>query len=215
MSATLEEKAGRRDGTAGTLGTLLDNEGAERPSEREWRALVESVAAGNQTALRALYDRTHRIVYTLIMRIIDNRESAAELTADVYHEVWRRAAKHDAAAGSVMGWIMNLARSRAIDRVRFDHRKKRFGPHPDAPTEASGDPCSETLELKQRRQAVREALRVLTPEEREVIEIAFFSEMTYAEVANSLNQPPGTVKTRIRSGLTKLRIALASAGEGG
>ena len=196
------------------MGTLLDGEGTERPSEREWQALVESIAAGNQPALRALYDRTHRIVFTLIMRIVGNRESAEELTADVYHEVWRRAAKYDAAAGSVMGWTMNLARSRAIDRLRFDHRKKRFSPHPDAPAEASGDPCSEALELNQRGQVLREALRVLTPEEREVIETAFFSEMTYAEVADSLEQSPGTVKTRIRSGLTKLRIALASAGEG-
>lgn len=215
MSATLKEKAGPRDGTTRTLGTLLESTGAERPSEREWRALVESVATGNETALRGLYDRTHRIVYTLIMRIVDNRESAEELTADVYHEVWRRAAKYDSAGGSVVGWIMNLARSRAIDRVRFDHRKKRFNPHPGAPTEATGDPCSDALELKQRRQAVIEALRVLTPYEREAIETAFFSEMTYAEVANSLDQPAGTVKTRIRSGLTKLRIALASAGESG
>jgi RNA polymerase sigma-70 factor, ECF subfamily len=214
VSATPKAEASRGDGTTRSLGTLLDREGAERPAEREWRALVESVAAADQPALRALYDRTHRIVFTLIMRIVDNRESAEELTADVYHEVWRRAAQYDSAAGSVLGWIMNLARSRAIDRVRFDHRKKRFGPHADAPTEPSGDPCSETLELTQRRQAVREALQVLTPEEREVIETAFFSEMTYAEVADSLDQPPGTVKTRIRSGLTKLRIALASAGEG-
>ena len=213
MRATLKPRAGRRDSATRTLGTLLGREGAERPSEGEWRSLVESIAAGDQPALRALYDRTHRIVFTLTMRIIDNRESAEELTADVYHEVWRRAAKYDPAAGSVLGWIMNLARSRAIDRVRFDHRKKRFGSHADAPTEASGDPCSETLELKQREQAAREALRVLTPEEREVIETAFFSEMSYAEVANSLGQPPGTVKTRIRSGLTKLRIALASEGE--
>jgi RNA polymerase sigma-70 factor, ECF subfamily len=215
VSGTLKLKAGLRDDTTRTLGTLLDSKVAERPPEREWRALVASVAAGDQPALRALYDRTHRIVFTLIMRIVGNRESAEELMADVYHEVWLRAAKYDAAAGSVIGWIMNLARSRAIDRVRFDHRKKRFSPHPGAPTEASGDPCSETVELKQRGKAVREALRVLTPEEREVIETAFFSEMTYAEVANSLGQPPGTVKTRIRSGLTKLRIALASAGEEG
>lgn len=215
VSASLKEKAGRRDGTTQTLGALLDRNHSERPSETEWRALVQSVAAGDQLALRALYDRTHRMVFTLVMRIVGNRESAEELTADVYHEIWRRASKYDAAAGSVMGWTMNLARSRAIDRVRFDHRKKRFSPYPDTPIEASGEPCSEALELKQRGQAVREALRVLTPEEREVIETAFFSEMTYAEVADLLEQPPGTVKTRIRSALSKLRLALASTGEGG
>lgn len=205
-------RPGRSSGQS--ISSLFQKEGAERPSEREWRVLVQSIAAADQLALRALYDRTHRIVFTLVMRIVGNRESAEELTADVYHEVWRRAAKYDAAAGSVMGWMMNLARSRAIDRLRFDHRKKRLNPHSDAPTEASGDPCGETLELKQRERAVRKALRVLTPEEREAIETAFFSQMTYSEVATFLEQPPGTVKTRIRAGLTKLRIALASAGEG-
>lgn len=182
--------------------------------EAEWLALVESVAAGDQSALRALYDRTHRIVFTLIMRIVDNRQSAEELTVDVYHEAWRRAPKYDAAAGSVVGWIMNLARSRAIDRVRFDHRKKRFSPDPGAPTEALGDSGSDAVELEQRGQAVRDALRVLTAAERQVIEAAFFSELTYADVAKWLDQPPGTVKTRIRAGLAKLRTALASTGAG-
>lgn len=213
MSTTLKTGESRHDGTTRTLGTLLYSNGAARAPEAEWLALVESVAAGGQSALRALYDRTHRIVFTLIMRIVDNRESAEELTADVYHEVWRRASKYDAAAGSVVGWIMNLARSRAIDRVRFDHRKVRVDPYPDAPSETRGDPCSEVIELEQEGQAVREALRVLTPAERQVIETAFFSELTYAETAKYLEQPQGTVKTRIRAGLAKLRVALAPAGE--
>ena len=216
MSATLkEEEESRRDGTSRTLGALLYGDKATgRVPEREWLALVESVAAGDQSALRALYDRTHRIVFTLIMRIVHDRESAEELTLDVYHEAWRRASKYDAAAGSVIGWIMNLARSRAIDRLRFDRRKKRLKVHPDAPSQPAADPCSEDLELEQRRQAVREALTVLTAAERQVIETAFFSELTYAKVAKWLNQPQGTVKTRIRAGLTKLRNALASEREG-
>lgn len=212
MSASLKTGESRDEATR-TLGTLLYSDRAVRAPETEWLALVASVAAGDQSALRALYDRTHRIVFTLIMRIIDNRESTEELTVDVYHEVWRRASMYDAAAGSVVGWIMNLARSRAIDRVRFDHRKKRVDPHPEAPTEALGDPCGEVVERTQRGQAVRDALRVLTPAERQVIEAAFFSELTYAEVAKCLEQPQGTVKTRIRAGLSKLRIALPSAGE--
>lgn len=216
MSATLKAGESRHDGPTRTLGALLYSDRAGRAPEAEWLALVESVAAGDQSALRALYDRTHRIVFTLIMRIVDNRESTEELTVDVYHDVWRRAPKYDAAAGSVVGWIMNLARSRAIDRVRFDHRKKRFSPDPDpgAPTEALGDSGSDVVELEERGQAVREALRVLTPAERQVIEAAFFSEQTYAEVATSLGQPQGTVKTRIRAGLARLRTALASTGEG-
>ena len=201
-------------GETRTLGTLLCSDRAGRPPETEWLALVESVAACDQSALRALYDRTHRVVFTLIVRIVANRESAEELTVDVYHEVWRRASNYDAAGGSVVGSIMNLARSRAIDRLRFDHRKKRFSPDPSAPTEALVDPGRDAVELEQRGQAVREALRVLTPAERQAIEAAFFSELTYAEVAQWLGQPHGTVKTRIRAGLAKLRVALASAGEG-
>ena len=214
MSATLKTGASRDDGATRTLGTLLYRDRAARAPEAEWLALVESVAAGDQLALRALYDRTHRIVFTLIMRIVNNRQSAEELTVDVYHEAWRRASKYDAAAGTVVGWIMNLARSRAIDRVRFDHRRKRFSPDPDAPAETLDDPGNDAVELAQRGQAVREALRVLTPAERQVIEAAFFSELTYAEVAKCLGQPQGTVKTRIRAGLAKLRTALTSAGEG-
>lgn len=214
MSATLKTGESRHDGATQTLGTLLYSDRVGRPLEAEWLALVESVAAGDQFALRALYDRTHRIVFTLIMRIVANRQSTEELTVDVYHEVWRRAPNYDAAAGSVVGWIMNLARSRAIDRVRFDHRKMRVNPYPEAASEALGDPGSDAIELEQKGQAVREALRVLTAAERQVIEAAFFSELTYAEVAKSLNQPQGTVKTRIRAGLAKLRTALAPTGEG-
>ena len=214
MSATLKTGESRHDEATRTLGSLLCTDRAARAPEAEWLALIESMAAGDQSSLRALYERTHRIVFTLIMRIVDNRESAEELTVDVYHEAWRRASKYDAAAGSVIGWIMNLARSRAIDRVRFDRRKKRFSTDSRAPTEARADPGSEAVELEQRKGALREALRVLTPAQRQVIEAAFFSELTCAEVARCLDQPQGTVKTRIRAGLAKLRAALASAGEG-
>lgn len=105
---------------------------------------------------------------------------------------------------------MNQARSRAIDRVRFDHRKKRVNPHGDEPLPAApaSDP-HEACDLAEQSRRLRDALTVLTPEERRVIETAFFSELTYDEVAARLHQPLGTVKTRIRSGLTKLRRALA------
>lgn len=83
------------------------------------------MAAGDQFALHALYERAHRIVFTLAMRITANRETAEEVTIDVFHAVWREASRYDAANGTVLGWIMNHARSRAIDRLRFDNRKKR------------------------------------------------------------------------------------------
>src|SRR5579864_682337 len=108
-----------------TLGDVLYAASAGAASEQDWAALVRSIAAGDQLALHALYERAHRIVFTLIMRITANRETAEELTVDVFHDVWRRAARYDATNGTVLGWIMNQARSRAIDRMRFKSRKKR------------------------------------------------------------------------------------------
>jgi RNA polymerase sigma-70 factor (ECF subfamily) len=106
---------------------------------------------------------------------------------------------------------MNQARSRAIDRLRFEQRKKRVDPHASDPLPAleTGD-SHDILEFKEQSRALQVALTVLTPDERQAIEAAFFSELTYAEVAARLNQPLGTVKTRIRSALHKLRQALAA-----
>ncbi len=150
------------------------------------------------------------MVFTLIVRITNNRETAEELTLDVFHDVWRRASTYDAAGGSVVGWIMNQARSRAIDRLRFDQRKKRVnqGAEDPLPVAATSDP-HEICDLKEQGRLLRKALTLLRPEERQVIETAFFSELTYDEVAARLNQPLGTVKTRVRAGLLKLRQALA------
>jgi RNA polymerase sigma-70 factor (ECF subfamily) len=196
-----------------TLGDVLYAKSEPPVTERDWAALVQSIAAGDQLALHALYERAHRPVFTLVMRITSNRETAEELTVDVFHDVWRRAPQYDAANGTVLGWIMNQARSRAIDRLRFDSRKKRGGGDMPPPEEAAADP-RDVLELREKGTALRAALALLTPDERQAIETTFFGGFTHAEAAARLNQPLGTVKTRIRSGLHKLRQALgADAGE--
>jgi RNA polymerase sigma-70 factor (ECF subfamily) len=197
-------------GAPGTLGELLYGDKAkERVSEREWVGLVESIANGDDRALHALYERSHRIVFTLMVRITNNRATAEELTLDVFHDVWRRASTYDAAGGSVVGWIMNQARSRAIDRVRFDQRKKRVNQEASTPLPVAAISPQEAFDLRDQARRVRDALTVLKPEERQVIETAFFGELTYDEAARRLQQPLGTVKTRIRSALAKLRQALA------
>jgi RNA polymerase sigma-70 factor (ECF subfamily) len=198
-------------GAPATLGDVLyPNKSKPLVTESEWVALVRSVAAGNQVALHALYERSNRIVFTLVMRLTSNRETAEELTVDVFHDIWRRASGYDPANGTVLGWIMNQARSRALDRLRFESRKKRVDPREGdaAPVAAEGPNGHDALAFKQQSEALRTALTVLTPEERQAIEAAFFSELTHAEVAAKLNQPLGTIKTRIRSGLHKLRRAL-------
>jgi RNA polymerase sigma-70 factor, ECF subfamily len=207
-----DQRGGQPDCARQTLGDLLygGDQATSPVSEKEWVALVGAIAAGDQRALHVLFERTHRIVFTLIMRVTNNRETAEELTLDVFHDVWRRASLYDPAGGPVIGWIMNQARSRAIDRVRFEGRKKRVAPSVEtARPEAPPPDAHDLVALDEQGRRVRQALATLTPDEREAIETAFFSEMTYQEVAVRLNQPLGTVKTRVRSGLAKLRRALS------
>jgi RNA polymerase sigma-70 factor (ECF subfamily) len=194
-----------------TLGDILYAKASTvRVPESYWVGLVQSIAAGDQVALYALYARTHRLVFTLVVRITGNRETAEEVTLDVFHDVWRRASIYAPDGGSVVGWIMNQARCRAIDRLRYEQRKKRVdsGLADVTALPAAGGP-QEAIIAREQRRLLEEALQVLTPEERQAIETAFFEELTYSEAATRLKQPLGTVKTRIRSGLGKLRDALA------
>src|SRR5262245_41036113 len=195
---------------------LYADKAKSRIREERWVTLLESIAAGDQRALYTLYEETHRIVFTLIVRITANRETAEEVTMDVFHDVWRRASTYDPSNGSVVGWIMNQARSRAIDRLRFEQRKKRVhGEADDSPvTKASEEDAHNGLHIEEQGRLLRNALDILTLDERQAIEMAFFSELTYQEVAARLNQPLGTVKSRIRSGLAKLRSALTNTSEG-
>jgi RNA polymerase sigma-70 factor (ECF subfamily) len=194
--------------TPATLGDVLYAKSKAPVPEQDWTTLVQSIAAGDQLALHALYEMAHRLVFTLIMRITANRETAEELTIDVFHDIWRRALRYDAANGTVLGWIMNQARSRAIDRLRFESRQKRKLCDDMQPmVEAAADP-RDAIELREQGEALRAALASLTPDERQAIETTFFAGLTHAEAAARLNQPLGTIKTRIRSGLHKLRHAL-------
>src|SRR5262245_38416899 len=171
-------------GAPRTLGDLLYADKARTPvSEREWARLIECIAKGDQQALRALYERAHRLVFTLVLRLTSKRETAEELTLDVFHDVWRRASAYDPRHGSVVGWIMNQARSRALDRIRFEQRKKRIGDGAIVPPAVSvADDPHAALDVSEQGRLLREALVVLTPDERQVIETAFFSELTYVEV---------------------------------
>lgn len=203
-------EAANREPEDGTLGALLYADRARpRIAESEWSALVTAVALRQQPALNALYARAHRIVYTLALRITGSRDGAEEVTVDTFHEVWKRAGDYDASGGTVVGWIMNLARSRAIDRLRFAQRKKRTAPSgPDPLASAVALDAGAAVDRADQGRILRRALEVLNRAERAAIEMAFFSEMTYAETAAKLLEPLGTIKTRIRSGLLKLRLAL-------
>src|SRR5688500_5368774 len=206
MSAT--SPVSDNDAGATTLGSRLYGDGTKnRTSEGAWVALVAAMASKDVRALHTLYEYLHGFVFTISLRIARNRATAEEITVDVFHEAWRRADRYNPIDGTVVGWVMNLARSRAIDRLRFDNRRKRI---PAAPL--SAEPVTEAPDAIEQRESttrVKTALAGLTTEERTAIELAYFSESTYAEVGRRLDVPLGTIKSRIRSGFAKLRFALA------
>lgn len=192
-----------------TLGDVLYAvESKPLVSEKSWVKLIEAIGRGDQLALQALYERSHRVVFTLIMRVTGNREIAEELTLEVFYGVWRRAYDYDAEYGTVLGWIMNQTRARAVDWLRLERREKQMNPHASAvlPAGEKGNFPA----MKQQIGVMQRAMMFLTADERQVIEAAFISGLTYAEMAVRLNQPLRTVKTRIRSGLHKLRQALTA-----
>ena len=195
------------DGKPNTLGAVLYADAGAPAPESEWTELVRSMAEGNQNALRELYERTHRIVFTLIFRIVKDPLTAEEVLLDVYHDVWRTSATFDPARGTVVAWLMNMTRSRAIDRLRGEQTQKRTPPREwsDA-VETRGDPSA----AEQTQRVLERSLQALSPDERLAIETAYYREMTYVEVAECLGHPVGTIKTRIRTGLAKLRTLLAA-----
>ena len=178
--------------------------------DQDLAALIRRVAGGEQSALTAVYDATNRLVFGLILRIVVDRATAEEVLLDVYTQVWRQAAAYDATRGVPLAWIMTIARSRAIDRVRAgrpDQQKKE-------PLEAIGEVSAvgvspeEASVYSERQRLVRSALGALAPEQREVIELAYYSGLSHSEIALKLGQPLGTVKTRTRLGMMKLRDML-------
>jgi RNA polymerase sigma-70 factor (ECF subfamily) len=213
VSAILKTGEGRPDDSAGTLGALLyGNKSSLGISEADWAGLVRALAAGDAGALRALHDRSHRLVFTLALRLCADRATAEEVTVDVFHDLWRRAGTYDPNVGTVLAWIMNQTRSRALDRVRHEHRAKRTAPavngHNSRDAADPAPEASSAIEHAELGRRLREALAGLGLAERQAIETAFFGEMSYAETAVALETPAGTIKTRIRSGLAKLRQVL-------
>jgi RNA polymerase sigma-70 factor (ECF subfamily) len=199
----------RPDDSVGTLGALLyGNKSSLGIPEADWAVLVRAIAAGDAGALRALYDRSHRLVFTLALRLCADRATAEEVTVDVFHDVWRRAGSYDPNVGTVVAWLMNQARSRSLDRVRHEQRLKRTAPA-EGPELAPLFPNDgSAIEQAEAARRLRAALARLSLRERQAIETAYFGEMSHAEAAAHLDAALGTIKTRIRSGLSKLRLAL-------
>ena len=184
---------------------------AIRTQETEWGLLITQTAQGDQAALATLYDRSSPQVYGLIFKILGNREAAEEVTLDAYTQVWRQAHTFDKTRGTPGGWLMMLARTRAIDRFRAGFAERGKLEDLDVASFFSSDDPSpdQEIEEQQRRQYVRQAVATLSAEQQEVIALGYFYGLSQSEIADKLKLPLGTVKTRMRLGMIKLRDILA------
>ena len=175
------------------------------------RAALERIARGDHEGLAALYDRHAKPVYSLALRILQDQGEAEDIVQDVFSQAWRQAAHYDSSRGAVAAWLFTLARSRAIDRLRARRaRPERAAGDRDAANVV--DPrVSPDLQVLSAEQVghVRAALDALPTLQRVAIELAFYEGLTHVEIAERLEQPLGTVKTRIRLALGKLRDLLA------
>jgi RNA polymerase sigma-70 factor (ECF subfamily) len=183
-----------------------------RTAHREmvWGDYIRRCAARDELALGSLYDESSPLVYAIAMRILQNEADASEVVGDVYKQVWTTAARFDENRGTAAAWIVTLARSRAMDRRRFSTARSRTaGKMEELDDVMSSQPGPESLAIaSQSGNAVRRALADLSREQRQVLELSFFGGLSHAEISERLGQPLGTVKSRIRQAVIRLRELL-------
>ncbi|BAH37142.1 MAG TPA: RNA polymerase [Gemmatimonas aurantiaca] len=176
-------------------------------------ALLEGMRRGEHDAAAALYDLYSPMLLALALRICGQQPDAEEVVLDTFMQAWRDAHRYDASRATVAGWLTTIARSRALDHVRARVRRQHASDaaeqrHIDEPMIATILPADSALEHAEQGAAVRRAMASLSDKQRCVIELAFYEGLTHAEIATRLMEPLGTIKTRIRLGMTRLRDAL-------
>ncbi len=170
--------------------------------------LLHAIARRDEQALAFLYDRYRSILFGLLVRILSVREEAEDVLQEVFLQVWRRSGDFNEQRGRPFTWLVTLARSRAIDRLRMLGARHRLAVSvAQDPSDQSSDAVNDTYKSEQRKIVVS-ALAELSAEQRDALLLAYFGGLTQSEIASQLNTPLGTVKTRMRSGLIKLREIL-------
>ena len=203
-------------GNAASVGAVS---GQGRAVESEDEALVRRMAAGDDQALGVLYDRWHPVVHGVVSRMLRQADDVEDVVEETFWQAWRQASRFDRARGAVQTWLLTIARSRALDRVRALRRRREEPLEGDDGQDvvqqaAEGDPGSDA-EASERRRLVVAALSGLPTEQREALELGYFGGLSQSEIAERTGQPLGTVKTRMRLALQKLRSQLQVLGNEG
>lgn len=181
------------------------------------RALVARLAGGDERALAEVYDRFAGLAYSLAVAMLRERADAEEAVADAFAQLWRSPQSFDAGRGTLQAWVTLLVRSRCLDRMRSRRRAERvIAPAGSDASEdaleitaADGIAADEAAEASDRRVRIEAALDELPLAQREALRLAYFDGLSQSEIAERLNEPLGTVKTRMRTALGKLRVLLA------
>jgi len=184
--------------------------------DQQLASLIANVARGNEQALGLLYDQTSSHVYGLAFRVLNDPMLAEEVTMDVYMQVWRQAGEFDQKRGKPIVWLTVLVRSRAIDRLRSGQKEREHRQSLDTIENAPTTKASpeESSAYGEQRRVLQQALASLTYDQRSVIEMAYFGGLTQREISVQIGEPLGTVKTRVRLGMIKLRNILGPLEEG-
>ena len=183
------------------------------PAQANDVELLKAIVARNEAALAQLYDRYRTILFGLLMRILNNREEAEDVLQEVFLQVWRKAADFDESRGRPFTWLVTLARSRGIDRLRTLASRERVAEAGAREvSEEISDAATDAFKSEQRG-LVSDALAKLPDEQKRPIMLAYFDGLTQSEIATHLGSPLGTVKTRMRTGMIRLRELLAGQGE--
>lgn len=179
------------------------------------KALMYRIAAGDEVAFEALYDRYSRLLYSILLSVVKQPPEAQDMLQEVFLHIWRQAKNFDAGRGNVYSWLITMTRNRAIDRLRSKgYRERQQEAHDDDTMLMLPDSALSPLDsitITEQRERVHDALGKIPPEQRDALMLAYFQGYTQAEIADLLQIPLGTIKTRMRQGLLKLSTLLHSA----
>ena len=175
-------------------------------------ALLHRIGQGDRRSFEELYDRFSGVLFSTAYRVLNNREAAEDVLQDVFIQIWEKAALYDPTRGKPMTWAITLTRNKAIDRLRSTQRRNRLQDdleHEAQTVEQFDDKNSfDAVSSVETGEMVREAIKKLSKDQREAIELAFLSSLTQTEISERLGEPLGTVKARIRRGMMKLKDLL-------
>lgn len=174
-------------------------------------SLIQQIATQNRDAFSQFYNRYSSLVYSLALRMLRAQSDAEDLLQEVFMQVWRQAANYSRERGTPEAWLINIARSRAIDKLRSIRRMEKSFVLTDDPAKAeSGDNVESSASASESRLTMNSALATLPEAQRRVLELAYFDGLSQTEIADKLKEPLGTVKTRMRSGIQRLRDMLGT-----